>query len=49
VPIKVVSQLNNTVKHLNLVGGCRGMDVTGNVYRPHYSFSIVEKQQEKEK
>lgn len=43
VPIKVVNEITNTVKSLNLVGGCRGVSIENNVYRPHYSFSIVEK------
>jgi hypothetical protein len=43
VPIKLVNEITKTVKNLNLVGGCRGVSLNGTVYRPHYSFAIVEK------
>jgi hypothetical protein len=45
VPIKVVNEITNTIKSLNMVGGCRGVSIENNVYRPHYSFSIVEKKE----
>lgn len=47
VPIKLVNEITKTVKNLNLVGGCRGVSLNGAVYRPHYSFAIVEKDIEK--
>ena len=47
VPIKLVNEITQTVKKLNLVGGCRGISLSGNAYRPHYSFAIVEKDLEK--
>lgn len=46
VPIKSVNEITNVVMNLNLTGGCRGVSIENNVYRPHYSFSIVEKKSE---
>lgn len=43
VPIKVINELKGTVKQMSLIGGCRGISVNKSIYRPHYSFAIVEK------
>lgn len=44
VPIKLINLITNTIKDLNLVGGCLGVSVEDqNVYRPHFSFAIVQK------
>ena len=47
VPIKVINELLGTVKQMSLIGGCRGISVKNTIYRPHYSFAIVEKKEEK--
>lgn len=47
VPIKVINEQKGTIKQMSLVGGCRGISVKNQVYRPHYSFAIVEKKEEK--
>lgn len=44
MPIKYVDKPTKKVTNMALVGGCRGVSVEDQkVYRPHFSFSIVEK------
>lgn len=49
VPVKVINCYTNTTKHMNLVGGCLGVEIIDNVYRPHFSFAVVEKEKREEK
>ncbi len=47
VPIKQVIAGSEKTTQMYLVGGCRGVSVEdGRVYRPHYSFAILEKIQQ---
>lgn len=44
VPVKVVNINTKEVSHVHIVGGCRGVSVEDkNVYRPHFSYAVVEK------
>ena len=44
MPIKIINEITNTTKMVNLVGGSRGVSIeAGTIYRPHFSFAIVEK------
>lgn len=48
VPIKAVNMMTGTEKNMSLIGGCKGISVKDSIYRPHYSFAIVEMKEEKE-
>ena len=41
MPIKVINLETKITKQMNLVGGCRGISIEKNVFRPHFSFAIV--------
>ena len=42
VPIKVVNLMTGLNKQMSMIGGCRGISVKNSIYRPHYSFAVVE-------
>lgn len=42
VPIKAVNLMTGAEKKMSLIGGCKGISVKDSIYRPHYSFAIVE-------
>jgi hypothetical protein len=48
VPIKRIEEATGDVRMLHLVGGCKGVSVEDQkVYRPHFSFAVIEKNSER--
>ena len=43
VPILFINRINGNKKMFDLVGGCKGVSIEDeHVYRPHFSYAIVE-------
>ena len=47
VPILFINRINGDKKMFDLVGGCKGVSIEDeHVYRPHFSYAIVENKRE---
>jgi hypothetical protein len=50
VPIHYINLVTRKEKDFNLVGGCQGISIeNGKIYRPHFSYAIVENKEAEKK
>ena len=50
MPIKYINLITREKKVVSLVGGCKGVSIEDHyVYRPHFSYAIVDNKAETEK